>query len=257
MADTKQMLTTTQAARLLSVSPDTVLKWVKAGKIPAKRTLGGHYRIKPESLDLPPKTVELLPVVSSPTDIPVVHQYCWEFHADNGEIKDDCLSCITYKSRSRRCYEFADLPEGIGFLKLNCRTTCEECDFYRLVSGQNPNILICSKSQRIITDLRSADDCENMNIRIGEDEYEVASIIETFRPDFIVVDCSIGYRRSKRLCMNLFRDARIPVTRILLASRSKNLTDYCDRDVFAWIKKPFTTEQLKECIEGASRTRAH
>ena len=41
----RDYLTTTQAAEMLSVSPDTVLKWVKAGKLRAHRTLGGHFRI--------------------------------------------------------------------------------------------------------------------------------------------------------------------------------------------------------------------
>ena len=40
MSNDKNYLTTTQAAKLLSVSPDTVLKWVKAGKLQARRTLG-------------------------------------------------------------------------------------------------------------------------------------------------------------------------------------------------------------------------
>jgi excisionase family DNA binding protein len=41
----REFITTGQAASLCSVTPDTVLKWIKAGKIPASRTPGGHYRI--------------------------------------------------------------------------------------------------------------------------------------------------------------------------------------------------------------------
>ena len=43
--------TTGQAARLCSVTPDTVLKWIKAGRIEAQRTAGGHYRISPQELE--------------------------------------------------------------------------------------------------------------------------------------------------------------------------------------------------------------
>ena len=43
--------TTSQAAKLLSVSADTVLKWVKAGKINSYRTPGGHYRIPADAVE--------------------------------------------------------------------------------------------------------------------------------------------------------------------------------------------------------------
>ena len=49
----KDYLTTTQAAKLLSVTPDTVLKWVKAGKVKSYRTLGGHFRIPLSELNIP------------------------------------------------------------------------------------------------------------------------------------------------------------------------------------------------------------
>jgi excisionase family DNA binding protein len=40
-----RLLSTGNAARLLSVTPDTVLKWIKSGRLPAIRTAGGPYRI--------------------------------------------------------------------------------------------------------------------------------------------------------------------------------------------------------------------
>ena len=43
-------LSTGAAARLCSVNPDTVLKWIKKGRLPATRTVGGHYRIEEQDL---------------------------------------------------------------------------------------------------------------------------------------------------------------------------------------------------------------
>ena len=48
--DNKDYLTTSQAAKILSVSPDAVLKWARAGKIEAYRTPGGHFRIPKSAL---------------------------------------------------------------------------------------------------------------------------------------------------------------------------------------------------------------
>jgi excisionase family DNA binding protein len=249
MDNNKQFLTTTQAARILSVSPDTVLKWVKAGKLSAHRTLGGHYRIPHDALQV--QSEKDIGLVSGNLQaVQPAHQYCWEFHSVDGSVSSECLKCITYRSRSRRCYEFADLPEGIGFLHLNCKTTCDECEFFQLVSEQSPNILVCSESDGIIRDRDRIDTCESMNIRVVGSEYECATVMESFRPDFIVVDCAIGGKRSRRLCSSLYNDSRIPVTRIILSSRTKQLKDYCENEVFAWIRKPFTTQQLRECTEG-------
>ncbi|OGL47597.1 MAG: hypothetical protein A2161_15390 [Candidatus Schekmanbacteria bacterium RBG_13_48_7] len=50
MKQEQKYLTTTQAAKLLSVAPDTILKWVKAGKLTSRRTLGGYFRIPMEEL---------------------------------------------------------------------------------------------------------------------------------------------------------------------------------------------------------------
>ena len=41
----ENFLTTGQAAKKLSVTPDTVLKWIKSGKLDAMKTPGGHNRI--------------------------------------------------------------------------------------------------------------------------------------------------------------------------------------------------------------------
>lgn len=249
MENNRQFLTTTQAAKILSVSPDTVLKWVKAGKLSAHRTLGGHYRIPHDALHMQPNKGVRVATVDLQAVQPA-HQYCWEFYSVDGGMAGDCLECITYRSRSRRCYEFADLPEGIGFLRLNCKTTCEECDFFQIVSEQSPNVMICSENDNIIKDSDKIDTCENMNMRVVGSEYECATLIETFRPDFVVVDCAIGNKRSRKFCSSLYNDSRIPVTRIILSSRTKQLKDYCDNEVFAWIKKPFTIQQLRECTEG-------
>ena len=37
-------LTASQAAALLQVSPKTVSRWAKEGRLPFRRTLGGHRR---------------------------------------------------------------------------------------------------------------------------------------------------------------------------------------------------------------------
>jgi excisionase family DNA binding protein len=44
-------LTATQVARRLHVSRQTVARWAREGRIPHRRTLGGHRRYDPERIE--------------------------------------------------------------------------------------------------------------------------------------------------------------------------------------------------------------
>jgi excisionase family DNA binding protein len=244
----KEYLTTSQVAGLLSVSPDTVLKWVKAGKIKSYRTLGGHFRIPLEALDIP--SDKEYPKARLETQDFI---YCWEYLSEGGEIKPECRDCITFRSRSRRCYELRDLPGDLGCLAMQCAESCPQCGYYNLVHNQTTSVLVLSKNDHLINERKSSLPQDDLDIRIVHDEYEAASIIQSFRPDYVVIDTAFGKRRSADLCSNLFNDARIPVTRIILASRTQKLKEYCDKEIFGWIRKPFSIKQLRACIQGVPR----
>ncbi|MFZ5980102.1 MAG: MerR family transcriptional regulator [Candidatus Zixiibacteriota bacterium] len=244
----KDYYTTTEAARLLSVSPDTVLKWVKAGKLKSYRTFGGHFRIPQKAIEQPrDKSTAVSEFVEQPT----THQFCWEYLAQGQEVQPECRECITYRSRSKRCYELRHLPEGLGCLRVYCKSDCTDCDYYHMVKEQGLNIIMLSDSGPFIKDAESINDHEGYEIKFARSEYDCAFLIEKFRPDYIVIDCSYGKKRTGAICTNLFNDPRIPVPRIILASKTKKLTEYCDKEVFGWIRKPFTFQQLEDCILGA------
>jgi excisionase family DNA binding protein len=40
------VLTTSEVARLLGVSPNTVTRWAREGRLPCRMTLGGHHRFE-------------------------------------------------------------------------------------------------------------------------------------------------------------------------------------------------------------------
>jgi excisionase family DNA binding protein len=42
----KSILTTSEVAKLLGLHPNTLKNWVRDGRLPSYRTLGGHYRIR-------------------------------------------------------------------------------------------------------------------------------------------------------------------------------------------------------------------
>jgi len=44
--DPPAVMTTSEVSRLLSVSPNTVTRWAREGRLPCRLTLGGHHRFE-------------------------------------------------------------------------------------------------------------------------------------------------------------------------------------------------------------------
>ena len=247
--------TTSQAAKLLSVSADTVLKWVKAGKIVSYQTPGGHNRI-------PAEVVEAL--LPGGGDAPLPHEiargydHCWDFYAGESGVRNECRECVAYKSGARRCYEMRSIPEEFGHLRLFCQTKCEDCEFYQLThERQRRSILVVSRQENWLARLAGQASGGDLKLEFATSEYECGAVIEKFRPDFIVLDCSFGSKRTPEICRHLNEDERIPFTRIILTSRLARWTDDCAQEVCGWIEKPFTVDQLGAFIESAARTDIH
>ena len=136
----KSFLTTGQVADIFLVTPDAVLKWIKTGRISARRTPGGHYRIPQEEL------LTFLYDGEEPAVTPDVlgggFQYCWEFNAINGQIRDICLKCITYQVRAGCCWELIDYIGDFKNLVRQCEIPCESCEYYALIRGQYPDSFV-------------------------------------------------------------------------------------------------------------------
>ena len=128
----KRHLTTFQAAKLLSVSPDAILKWIKSGKLSAFKTPGGHHRIESRDIE---ELLHRRPDAPSQESIcpKRCFQYCWEFWEFNAfpdSLTNKCEDCVVYKARAKRCYQMSDIPSELGHLRLFCRSSCDECKYY-------------------------------------------------------------------------------------------------------------------------------
>lgn len=126
MSKVKNYITTGEAAAIFDVEPDTVLRWIKSGVIPAIRTPGGHYRIN--------RNVFLTKMIEdTSTKGESSCSYCWEFNSDSGIIRNECKDCIVYKSRASKCYELCNLPFAIGHAKLFCSESCKDCQYFKSI----------------------------------------------------------------------------------------------------------------------------
>ncbi len=130
MGKVKNYITTGEAAAIFDVEPDTVLRWIKSGNIPAIRTPGGHYRIN-RNVFLTKMINETTPKKENETRSTL--SYCWENNSESGIIRDECKDCIVYNSQATRCYELCNLPESIGHAKLFCSESCKECQYFKSI----------------------------------------------------------------------------------------------------------------------------
>lgn len=243
-------LTTGQAAVICSVTPDAVLKWIKSGKLPANRTPGGHYRIPRNAVlsiisvddDFSPKPSEDQPF-----------QYCWEFNAKLGELKEGCRDCIVYRSRAHRCYEMIRLPSAAGHAKLYCDASCEDCKYYQIVKGQSLNLLLVSDKHEMQELLKNGISGIKYNLQFADCEYTCSMLVEEFRPDFGIIDCSMGTDRAREFARHLYADPRIPFVKIILVGERREFPTECDKETFACIERPITDEVLGNLFSNLDR----
>ncbi len=244
----QEYLSTGKAAELCSVTPDTVLKWIRAGKIPANRTPGGHHRIPIEAIE---KFLEGRDGKTARSVTELGFQYCWEFNSPSGAVPEGCRRCIVFRSRTRRCYELTSLPTDSGYVGVYCEGNCQECDYFRMMHGQPPNILVVTDRIRLKEELERDSENYGYNLRVADCEYRCSMLIERFRPDYVVIDCALGVERSGEFTKLLSEDPRIPFVRIVLAGNRKELPRECDRIVFAWIDRHFNANTLSALISDS------
>ena len=130
MSKVKNYITTGEAAAIFDVEPDTVLRWIKSGDIPAIRTPGGHYRIN-RNVFLTKMIKDTAINEKDETQSPL--SYCWEYNSEAGIVRDECKECIVYKSKASKCYELCNLPVSIGHAKLFCSESCNDCQYFKSI----------------------------------------------------------------------------------------------------------------------------
>lgn len=244
-------LTTGQAASILSVTPDTVLKWIRSGILPARRTVGGHHRIEKSELEriVTPANPEAQPAKSSRRR---QFKYCWEFHG-KGTLLSRCKGCSAYQMRAHRCYEVARLAPETGPPKMFCKVSCEDCEYYQIVHEQITNVLVITDNSGLTGALKKEAGNAPFNLEFADCEYTCSALVSRFRPDFAVIDCSLGSQTSRDITNHLAQDPRVPYVRVVLAGNDEEFPEECDKEVFARIERPFSIQDIRECIDGIAK----
>lgn len=235
------LLTTGKAARMCSVKPDTVLKWIKKGVLPATRTMGGHYRVEEQ---------DLLQVLSPEEDgecredktLCSRPMRCWEYLSNSPGA--ECQECVVYKTHATWCFRLVGVVKGTGHARRFCSGLCQECPYYRRVHGLPANVLVVSKDEVLIRDLAKNEN-ETVAFRFARRGYDASATIAVFRPAFVVIDQAVLEELGITLLDALAADPRARGARVVVAVRkgSMGLRTH-NRAVYAMIEEPFHAEDL-------------
>lgn len=246
------LLTTGQAARLCSVTPDTVLKWIKKGRLRGVRTAGGHYRI--QRRDIEPLVVSQHSAEHAAGRLSECGRQslrCWEYLSDRGAVRDNCQECVVYRVRAARCFLMADLAPEVGHARQFCQISCEECVYYRRTKGLATNVLVLTSDEEFIRHL-AGEQSEGITLRFAKNAYEASAVIHDFRPGFAVIDAENVPAETAGLLDSLAGDARVPGVRILVAASTGMMARkqrYPENDlVVGVLEKPFGSRRIAAAI---------
>ncbi|MHC5078704.1 MAG: helix-turn-helix domain-containing protein [Planctomycetota bacterium] len=244
----RKFLTTGQAAEYCSVTPDTILRWIRSGILPARRTAGGHHRIDERDLD------RILNLRGDRKGAALDglfrrFRYCWEFN-EEGKLNEGCKKCAVYLMRAQRCYEFGKFAADDFHPKIYCKTTCEECDYFKEVHGRTTNVLVVTDDGQLASSLKKAAEATRFSLEVVDCEYTCSMAVDRFKPDFVIVDCSLGQGASRDITHHLAEDPRVPFVRVVLAGNEGEFPTECEKVIFARLNRPFGVDDIEECIAG-------
>lgn len=236
------LLTTGEAARLCSVKPDTVLKWIKKGALPATRTIGGHYRVDEQDVltvlaqdDTPEEGGQEKSLCSRP-------MRCWEYMSNAPGA--ECQDCVVYKVHASWCFRMAAAVKGSGHAKRFCSGICQECPYYRRVHGLASNVLVITEDEKLIQELAKRES-PSVAFRFARRGYDASAIVSVFRPAFVVFDQASLDHLGVPLLDALATDPRTLGARILVAVRQDSVGLHIrHRAIYATIQEPFQADEI-------------
>ena len=205
------------------VMPSTHVVYNPSNSVPV-----GWYRIEP---------------VNSPADSLSGLKHCWEYFCRDMVPPEACEECIVHRARIEKCYEVAKLGQTIGHSRTFCRTTCEECSFFRACHGLAPIILVVTTDKALSGRLTGQADSRNVVLRFARSGYESSMLVETFHPSVVVLDSALGEVRDGRLVDSIVHDERIAGVRIIIALRNRDRV--APRQGVSVMSAPFTLEKIE------------
>jgi excisionase family DNA binding protein len=240
-----KLMSTGEAARLLGVQPDTVLKWIKKGTIRAMTTAGGHHRLDATEIE------KMLPRPASSHTSAEQPLRCWQYFSRDGTPQTTCLECVVYRVRAALCFEMMRIEGGPKPLGQFCASSCETCPYYQRVHGMAPRILIVTDDRHLFKQ-GDGERSEEVDLQFASTPYTASAAMASFRPTFVIVDVDLTSCEWRALVEAIAQDLRIPGVRIFLAKSrlSRGRAEDKPPEIAGVIEKPFGEAELLAITEA-------
>jgi excisionase family DNA binding protein len=248
------------------VTPDTVLKWIKKGRLAATRTAGGHYRVALPDLEpflagfgqRGPDLAEAqpFPAIASQdgTNETAEEVPCWEFLSENGDVREGCRQCVVYRVRATRCFLMAGLDSDVGHAHQFCEGSCEDCVYYRRIQGMSTQVLFISSDEELVGRIGHFEE-GTIALRFARNGYEASALIQDFRPEIAIIDLEGLPDQGFGLLDSIAADPRIPHVRVILVippeSMGRMLQRPRHRLVVSMLEKPQVCDGIEEVVKGS------
>jgi excisionase family DNA binding protein len=274
-AESRNLLTTGQAAELCAVTPDTVLKWVKKGRLPATRTAGGHYRIalpdlepfmagfgqKPQApgrdgTSLSQESGAISSQVSSHpgTENAQEDPACWEYLSDGGEVRQACKQCVVYRVKATRCFLMAGLETDVGHARQFCEGSCEDCVYYRRLQGLSTQIIFITADEELVARIEWGKG-DPVALRFARNGYEASAIVQDFQPEVMIIDLEGLPDQGMGLLDSIAADPRLPRVRVVLVVPPSLMARVLQRPrhrlVASILEKPAVCDRIADVVRGS------
>jgi len=265
-AENSELLTTGQAAKLCAVTPDTVLKWIKKGRLKASRTAGGHYRVALP--DLRPfmagfgqeagvalsRVSRATPASVDGTEPPPDDVPCWEYLALEGDVREECKQCVVYRVRATRCFLMAGLEGNVGHSKQFCEGSCEDCVYFQRIQGGSAPVLFITADQSLESKIECFEE-GTITLRFARNGYEASAMVEEFRPEILIIDLENLPDQGFGLLDSVAADPRLPHVRVILVvpvgAIERVLQRPRHRLVVSVLEKPQVCGHIADIVNGS------
>jgi PleD family two-component response regulator len=188
-------------------------------------------------------------IPESPDTKPIKINYCWEYHAQDDDVNENCRECLIFKSKAEKCYLLAGLGKQAGHAQTFCSSSCYECEYFHFINESPINVLIISENNEMKENLKM-DVKENLVLKATCCGYETATLIQDFRPDYIIIDESMVKSNSDELCKHILEDPRAHGSQIILAIKKHRANKELPEGVCASVSIPFSAFDMEECFQN-------
>jgi CheY-like chemotaxis protein len=173
--------------------------------------------------------------------------------SEGGMVRDECKECVVNRVRAAQCFQMAELGNDVGHSRRFCRSSCEDCEYYRRVQGLPTNVLVITSDERLLERLAS-EESDRITLRLARTAYEASAIVQNFQAAFVVVDHELSEMEEGELLDCLSSDARLPGVKVILAvahgttGAPRNMAN--QDAVFCLIEKPFGPRRIAAVVNS-------